>query len=156
MLPGTFAHTLFQRSNFARSELLADFVPFDGWWGGETQYNALCRKRDDALHLAIVGDGPAGCGLLTNYALNGEYEGLLDAGVAVLEASPNLGGGSLDAYVGLRSNSHGCAFFDAVKALGIPVHDATLDKAEEIPMADMHRLQRSVGAWHVARLANGR
>ena len=153
LLPGSFAHTLFQRSEFAQRDLLADFVTFDGWWGGETRFNALCRRERDVLHLAIVGGGPAGCGLLTNHALNGAYEGLLDDGVAVLEASPRLGGGSLAAYAGLRSNSHGCAFFDAVKALGIPVHDDTLDKAEEIPMTDMHAIQRSIGVWHEARLA---
>lgn len=78
---------------------------------------------------------------------------MLDKGVAVFDASSSIGGGMLGNYAGLRSNSHGCAFFDAVKELGISVHDDKLDKKEEIPMADMKKIQVAVGAWHEANLS---
>jgi len=152
VLDGSFRHTLFGRDEFYDSEALPGFVVFDGWWGPADRFNAMHRKQD-TLHLAIIGGGPAGCGLLTNHALNGEYEKLLDSGVAILESGCELGGGKLHEYRGLRSNSHGCAFFDAIKELGISAHDDTLDKKEEIPMTDMHKLQQSVGAWHEANLS---
>lgn len=151
VIPGAFAHTLFQRSDFSDMQELDGFVASDPWWGGDNRFNAMCRK-EDILHVAIIGGGPAGCGLLTNYALNGEYEELLDRGVAIFDSSQHLGGGSLHNYTNLRSNSHGCAFFDAIDALGIVPHDKDLNVETEIPMRELHKLQLTVGSWHEARL----
>jgi len=152
VIPGVFAHTLFQRSNFSDMQELNGFVVSDPWWGGETRFNAMYRKND-ILHVAIIGGGPAGCGLLTNYALNDEYEDLLDRGVAIFDSSQHLGGGSLHNYNSLRSNSHGCAFFDAIEGLGIETQDKHLNVDTEIPMKDMCKLQLTIGSWHEARLA---
>jgi len=152
VIPGTFRHTLFQRNDFSEIEALGGFVVSDGWWGGETRLNALWRQND-TLHVAVIGGGPAGCGLLTNYAINGEYKELLDQGVAIFDSSPHLGGGSLQDYASLRSNSHGCAFFDAIDELGIASHNKELNVQNEIPMVDMYRLQVTIGSWHEANLA---
>ena len=151
VVKGFFSHTLFQRQDFQDIEDLDKYTVSKGWWGGPTRFNAMCRKQD-ILHLAIVGGGPAGCGLLTNYAVNGEYDKLLDQGVAVLEAATHLGVGSLGNYESLRSNSHGCAFFDAIDDLNIEVHDKNLNVQTEIPMKEMKELQKTIGSWHEARL----
>lgn len=103
-------------------------------------------------HTAIIGGGPAGCGLLTNHALNNDYEELLNQGVVVFEASPSLGGGTLDQYQQIRSNSHGCAFFDAFKDLGLASHDDSLNKGDVIPMSELYHLQEKLGEWHQANL----
>lgn len=152
--PGRFEHTLFQKDEFYDTPCLRGFVLSNGWWGGKTRLNALYRKNAPPLHLAIIGGGPAGCGLLTNYALNGKYKELLDRGVAIFESSPSLGGGVLGKYSNLRSNSHGCAFFDAITGLGISIEgEEKLNVEQEIPMTEMHRLQLAIGAWHEGNLS---
>ena len=152
VIPGIFAHCLFQKNEFADRKELDEFVLLDRWWGPSTRFNAMYRKNE-VLHLAIIGGGPAGCSLLTNYALNDEYEELLDSGVAIFDSSQHLGGGSLCNYSNLRSNSHGCAFFDAITALDIQTHDKSLNIANEIPMEDMKKLQVAIGSWHQQRLS---
>ena len=104
------------------------------------------------LHTVIIGGGPAGCGLLTNFALNEEYKTFLSGGVAIIESGAQLGGGSIDAYSHLRSNSHGCAFFDAFEGLGIEAHDSSLNIKAPIPMGELHRLQDTIGLWHQENL----
>lgn len=113
-------------------------------------------NRKHVLDTIIIGGGPAGCGLLTNFALNGEYNDFLNRGVVVVESSSRLGGGSLDHYNQLMSNSHGSAFFDAFEDLGLVdshVHDKSLNRTEVIPMSDLHLLQDALGAWHHANLS---
>ena len=87
---------------------------------------------------AIIGGGPTACGLLTNHALNNEYEDFVHWGVIVFEASNTLGGGSLNKYHEIRSNSHGCAFFDAFTDLNIPSQYKSLNKNEVIRMSELH------------------
>lgn len=101
---------------------------------------------------AIIGGGPAACGLLTNHALNNEYEEFLDRGVVVFETSSKMGGGALNRYHKLHSNSHGCAFFDAFQDLSLTSHDDSLNKSDVIPMTDVHLLQEKLGAWHLSNL----
>lgn len=115
--------------------------------------NNKATSSNRILHTVIIGGGPAGCGLLTNFALNGEYDDLLDHGVAVVESSSRLGGGSLNQYHQLRSNSHGCAFFDAFEDLGLDSHDNSLNRSTVIPMSDLHLLQDSLGSWHQENLS---
>uniref|UniRef100_A0A7S2W084 Methyltransferase type 11 domain-containing protein n=1 Tax=Eucampia antarctica TaxID=49252 RepID=A0A7S2W084_9STRA len=44
--PGTFAHTLFQKNDFSNMQELDGFVVSDGWWGGESRFNAMYRKNN--------------------------------------------------------------------------------------------------------------
>jgi len=106
------------------------------------------------LHTVIIGGGPAGCNLLTNFALNGEYDDLLDRGIAIVESSPCLGGGSLNQYRQLMSNSHGCAFYDAIETLGIETHDRTLNRPSIIPMSDLYLLQKTIGSYHEKKISS--
>jgi len=110
------------------------------------------EKTNNLFNTVIIGGGPAGCGLLTNFALNGEYDDFLNRGVAVVESSSALGGGSLDNYNQLRSNSHGCAFFDAFEDLRLDSHDNTLNRRSVIQMSDLHLLQETLGSWHQGNL----
>ena len=149
VMEGTFQHILFQRSDFTlpATPILSDFTVSDGLWGGSTRFNAL-HRTNDKLHTVIIGGGPAGCGILTNFALHGEYDEFLDKGIALIEAGEKIGGGSIKQYSHLMSNSHGCAFFDTFKELHIEAHDTTLNRNTSIPMSELHRLQETIGSWH--------
>lgn len=148
VMKGTIGHVLFQRLEL---ETLG-FITSDGWWGGETRFNGVWARSDRLYHLAIIGGGPAGCGLLTCAALQGEYESLLHKRVVLFDAKSQLGNGATASYTNVRSNSHGCALWDPFDKLDIEPFDPSLNVDEVIPMRDMSRLLSDVGTWHHHRL----
>ena len=148
VMPGTISHILFQREDFSE---LGEFVVSNGLWGGVSRFNAMFTKTR-CLNTVVIGGGPAGIGLLANFALAGQLNSLLDNGVAVIEANQRMGGGSLGNYTSLRSNSFGSAFFDPFEQLSIPTNGARLNVDDVIPMGDLHDLQQRLGDYFHRKL----
>jgi len=67
--------------------------------------------------LVIVGAGPGGLAPLLAAHRLGRLDELLAAGVAVVERSPSLGGGSIGGYA-INSDSSGTTFVDGLRAPG--------------------------------------
>ena len=65
--------------------------------------------------LVIVGGGPAGIAPLLAAHRNGQLEGLLTEGVAIVERSEAIGNGSLGSYA-INSDSSGTTFVDCLRS----------------------------------------
>ena len=64
--------------------------------------------------VVICGGGPAGTAPLIHAAHQGRLDPLLDAGVAIVERGPRLGGGAFTNYA-INGNSVGAAFLECLK-----------------------------------------
>ena len=63
-----------------------------------------------------------------------------------------MGGGSIDEYSALRSNSYGSAFFDPFMQLNIETAKKHLNVDEVVPMSDLHHLQQDLGTFLCRKL----
>lgn len=95
------------------------------------------------FNVAVIGGGPAGCGLLCHAQTSGGMPELMEQGIVLFEASDILGAGSFATYANLKSNSHGSAFHESFEAMGLKTSDIDINIDEEVPLVKVgHSLHK--------------
>ncbi len=100
------------------------------------------------FNLVVVGAGPGGLAPLLAAHRQGRLDDLLAAGVAIVERSPSIGGGTIGGYA-INSDSSGNTFVDCLKAPG----RTRLTELAEHPLA---RAMAAAGEGAVALRDAGR
>lgn len=76
--------------------------------------HAVAQSAGDDVRTVVIGGGPAGTAMLTAASKQNRLVPLIEAGLAIVERGPRLGGGALGGYA-IRSDTTAETFLSAVK-----------------------------------------